>query len=57
MTKDEFRAQQVRLNNTIIEKNDLIARLTEKLGALMKELTKVQNDNKKIRRKLYDRRN
>lgn len=57
MTKQEMRDMQARLNQTIIEKNDLIARLTEKLAMLMKEINKLTNDNKKIRRKLYGRDN
>ena len=55
MTKQEMRDMQARLNQTIIEKNDLIARLTEKLGMLLKEINKLSDDNKKIRRKLYGR--
>jgi uncharacterized coiled-coil protein SlyX len=45
-----------RQNDTIIEKNDLIARAVEKMSYLMKEVKKLQDDNRKIRRKLYENR-
>ena len=55
MTKGELVSMQIRLNDTIIEKNDLIARLTEKLQGLLSEVNKLQNDNKTLRRKIYGR--
>lgn len=51
MTKAEMTSMMERQNKTIIEKNDLIDRLTEKLGYLMKEVNKLQDEARYLRRK------
>lgn len=53
MNREELTQIVERQNKTIIEKNDLIDRSVEKMSYLMKEIAKLQDDNKKLRRKLY----
>ena len=54
MTRVEMRKMQERLNDTIIGKNDLIDRLSEKMTIMLKEIEKLQKDNRILRRKLYE---
>jgi chaperonin cofactor prefoldin len=44
---------QERLNDTIIDRNDMISRLEEKMESMSKLIRTLQDDNKSLRRKMY----